>query len=665
MKQEEWKIEYDIPAIPNELLEAGYNPLLARVLSNIGYSTAESAEGFINCDKRSVLNPFRLNGMTEAVERIRRAISDREKVAVFGDYDVDGITATAVITDYLMSKEIDVLPFIPSRDDGYGLNTTALEKFRNDGITLVISVDCGITAKAEVEYASQQGIDVIITDHHECKEDEMPSNCIVIDPKQPGCSYPFKSLAGVGVAFKLICAIDGDTDKMLDRYCDLVAIGTVADVMPLKDENRFYVRRGLESIRKTPRHGIKAMLEESHTSIESLSAASIGYTLAPRINAAGRMDKAIKALDLILCKDEESASKLSKELCALNSERQKKETEIWTQALKQLEEERYDRKSPIVLSSRSWHPGVIGIAASRLAEHYRVPTIMICMNDDGTGKGSCRSYNGFNLFGALKECSSYLITYGGHSLAAGLNIKNEDVGAFKDALTKYFMDNPPEPKPEFESKLLINDPSLLSVENVRSLEKLEPYGSDNPKPLMCMTGAKLEFVQPVGADGKHLKMRISAGSSVFDAIFFSKKISELGVTEGNYIDIMFTPNINEFRGNINVQLTVSAVRPHRAGYMCTNIIDDNCSFFRAARFFTPQRQDFVNVWKNLTETASTIDEIICDCPSGMLPERFCICLKVFEEAGLITSALSGTRILNTDKKELNDTVLMKKLNDER
>ena len=665
LKAKEWKIEYQIPEIPHELLAAGYPPLLAYVLTIRNITTAEEAHAFIDSSSTPLHDPFLLGGMEEAVNRIRLACGRNEKVVVYGDYDVDGITSTCLLVSYLTEKGLSCTPYIPDRnEEGYGLNCAALDRFSADGISLVITVDCGITALEEARHATSLGIDMIITDHHECKGNALPEVCALIDPKLPGDAYPNNDLAGVGVAFKLLCACEGRSDEMLEQYADLVAIGTVADVMELTGENRYLVKYGIEKLKKAPRPGLAAMLKEAGMKPDNLTASSIGYVIAPRLNAAGRLDKAMRAADLLRCSSTSEASSIAAFLCDLNRKRQEKENLIWKEAVQRIG--KLEPKDPIVLESDSWDQGVIGIAASRLADQYSVPTIMICLNND-VGKGSCRSFGGFNLYEALSACSEHLLSFGGHALAAGLNIRKEKIDDFRNALASYYAANPPEAQNAVVCDLLITDPQLLTVENVRSLDLLEPYGNGNLKPVFCMTGMKLESFSNVGS-GKHLKMRLSAGDTGFDAIFFSHTSGEFQLREGEQVDVAFCPQVNEFRGSTSVQLIVSALREHDGSVLCSDILEKGCSYDRAAARYCPERTDFVQVWKALGSgfrLGNSTDAILRFCPAGMPEETFCICLSVFREAGLLDTSgpcVYGGRIRTLPHKaDLEGTELLQRL----
>lgn len=664
-KDKDWKIPFARPDITPALEHAGFSPLLTAVLALRGIKTGDEARQLIYGGAEHLHDPMLILGMDKARERILRAIEHGETVAVYGDYDVDGITSTCLVTDYLRFKGLNCIPYIPDRnEEGYGLNCAALDTLKAQGVSLVVTVDCGITAVAESRHAAALGIDMVITDHHECGHDSLPEAAALIDCKQAGDNYPNKDLAGVGVALKLVSACEGDSLAMLDRYADLVAIGTVADVMPLVDENRYMVKYGLERLGQAPRPGIAAILRESSIDMKKLNASVIGYSLAPRLNAAGRLGHAATAAKLLMSIDLATAEALAAELCQMNRRRQDIETEIWQEATQLLSGDTPD--SPIVLASDKWHQGVIGIAASRLAEQYCLPTIMICLNGD-VGKGSCRSYGGFNLFDALSHCSEYLLGFGGHALAAGLNIKKDMLPAFRQALAEYYRLNRPAALPDVQCDLLITRPELLSVENVRSLELLEPYGNSNPKPLMCICGAWLDSASQVGG-GKHMRMRLRFGSERFEGIFFSKSLHELGLKEGSLVDIAFRPQINEYRGNISVQLVVSAMRRHEPEALCTAILSGDEEALWAAAAYCPERPDFVRLWRAMDESftvgGDTV-QVLDQCPPGMEPERYCLCLMTLLETGLLGKAGSGiysaVRRQISGKADLEGTRILRRL----
>ena len=557
---------------------------------------------------------------------------------VYYDYDVDGITSTCVLTDYLRRQGVPVHPYIPDRiEEGYGLNMDAITNLqRTSDITLIITVDCGITAIDETNYALQRGIDMVITDHHECSGQAIPNAVAVVDPKRPGSQYPNSGLAGVGVAYKLLCALEGGSERVLREYGDLVAIGTVADVMPLTGENRYLVAQGLAQINARPRPGIRALLHECGAEGRPVTATTIGFTLAPRINAAGRLGKTAVAALLLLTNDDGEADRYAAGLCQLNRERQALEQQIWEEA--SAIACRYPPRMPLVLASDSWHQGVIGIAASRLSEEFHLPTIMICC-DGERGKGSCRSFGGFNLYNALSACSEYLEGFGGHALAAGLTIRRENIDRFRRALGEYYRQNPADDLPELTCDLRVNDPHLLTMPCIESLDALEPCGNGNPKPLLCITGARLVNAVPIGG-GRHLRLHFAKGGYNYAGIFFSCTPAQLGVRIGQWVDVAFTPQINEFRGRRSVQLLVTDVRPSDPLPLCRALLKNQCIPAWDTVDLYPLRADFAVAWRWLNApVAFPLEELPARAP--MRPEKFCVCLRVMAEMGLAAVDFDG------------------------
>lgn len=664
MKYRNWKIPYDAPEIPAELTQAGFMPLLAALLAQRGLRTPEAARAFLSGGEELLLDPMLLRDMDRAVARIRRAIETRENVAVFGDYDVDGITSTCLLTDYLRRQGVPCRPYIPDRiEEGYGLNSAAVAALHAQGVTLIVTVDCGITAIEETALANTLGIDMVITDHHECSEQALPEAVAVVDPKRPDSEYPNHALAGVGVAFKLLCALAGETRAVLRDYADLVAIGTVADVMPLTGENRYLVTRGLAQINADPRPGLRALLRECGALEKKVTASTIGFTLAPRINAAGRLGQTIVAAQLLMTQDPMEADRLAAGLCELNRERQALEQQIWEEA--SAIACRYPPKTPIVLASDRWHQGVIGIAASRLSEEFRLPTIMICFDGD-RGKGSCRSFGGFNLYNALSACSEYLEGFGGHALAAGLTIRKENIGRFREALGAYYRDNPADALPELTCDLRITDPRMLSMEDIRSLDLLEPCGNGNPKPQLCITGVRLVSATPIGG-GRHLRMHVAKVGYNFECIFFSCSLSDLGVRAGEWVDLAFCPQINEYRGRRSVQLLVTDIRPADPLPLCRDILSGNAISAWDAADFCPIRTDFVLLWRWLRGPLRIpLGDLPGICPCSLHPAKFCLCLRVMAELELVQLQFEDNQLTvvpnrGTGKVDLANSRLLQSL----
>ena len=654
MKYQQWNRPAAEPGGQAALTAAGIAPLPALVLAARGIDDPEKARRFLSSGVELLEDPFALLDMDKAVARITRALQCGETMAVYGDYDVDGITSTCLLTSYLRSRGGDVVLYIPDRmEEGYGVSRGAIDLLHTQGVTLIITVDCGITAVEETGYAAALGMDLVITDHHECKE-AIPDAVAVVDPRRPDCPYPFKGLAGVGVALKLVLALGGPEkrDGLLREYADLAAIGTVADVMPLTGENRCIVHMGLRQIRHTGRPGLSALLREAGLAEKPLTSMNIGYTLAPRLNASGRMGCAQVAAELLLTGDSVRGEELAKALCSLNRERQAIEADIFAESVALCEAMPAEERSALVLSGEGWHQGVVGIVASRLAEKYSCPAFMICLQD-GHGKGSCRSFGGFNLFAALEQCSDLLEGFGGHELAAGFTIAQEQIGTFRERMNRLVRQRTggEEMVSELDIDAEITDPSVLTLEQVEAMDILEPYGAGNAKPVFSMTGCTVSSCTEVGG-GRHLKLKLAVGGRVFDAIFFAATAAEAGVSTGDRIDIAFCPQINEFRGWRSVQLQITDLRP-----ALTRAQSERALYERFARgeelspqeaaFLLPSREEFVLLWRYLKGRAGN-ESVMEESPRRMtrnlsrdfghhapLP-RTMVCLEVFDERGLIS-----------------------------
>ncbi len=665
MKGKYWEIPYR-PVTADDYPRGKRPPLLEAVLA-LREIPDTQADSFLHPTADCMGDPMTMQDMPKAVARIRAAIAKRETVAIYGDYDVDGITSLSLVYSYLTSKGLSCIPYIPDRiDEGYGVNRQAVEELAEKGVTLIITVDCGITAAAEAEYAKTLGVDMIITDHHECRGFTLPDAVAVIDPKRADCGYGYDCLAGCGVAFKLLCALEGDARAMLDRYADLVAVGTVADVMPLVGENRYLVQAGLHKLINNPRPGLAALIAKALTPGKDISAATISFSLAPRINAAGRLGQTGIAVRLMLSENREQALQLAQELCDLNVRRQQMEQDIWLEAVEMVKQ--HPAGSPLVLASESWHKGIVGIIASRLSEQFSVPSVMICLDGD-EGKGSCRSYGNFDLFAALSACSEHLESFGGHALAAGLSIHRDALNDFRAALREHYLNNPPGPVPDLSCELLIGDGELLTLESVESISYMEPYGNANPKPLMCMTGLILDTVTPIGG-GKHLRLRFRAGSRVFDGIFFGCTCEQLGLQAGALVDVAFTPQVNHFRDQRTVQLLVSDVRPAEEFGLCRRLLSGEMPAPLECAELLPDRRQLAMLWRRLAAQGDSFRISITQLKEqnrcGMSAGKLCACLRIFSEAGLIrgefVNDIYTARIIPTSgKADLNSTPLMRYL----
>lgn len=539
--------------------------ILANVLLNRDIAESEF-ESFLVKSKRSIRNPMSMLDMDKASERIVSAIEKKEKIAVYGDYDVDGITSTALLYEFLESVGADVIYYIPDRkDEGYGINIMAVNKLIKSGIKLLITVDCGITAIGEVEFAKLQGMDVIITDHHTCKE-RIPSAAVaVVNPKQENDEYGFPSLAGVGVAFKLVLALalklGLNTGEVFDKYCDLAAIGTIADVVPLVDENRIIVEKGLQQLQDSSRPGIRGLLSVAKVDTKKINASTVAFALAPRMNAAGRLGTAVTAVELLLTKDTAEAERIADELDKENTKRQLTEQEIHNEAIEMIASDpNFQKKKVIVLAKEGWHNGVIGIVASRITERFYRPCILISL-DNGMGKGSGRSISSFNLFDALTECDSLLATFGGHSVAAGLSINGSDIDEFSKKINKYADDvlSEDDMLPVVKIDCLLNGQNL-TLSTAKILSSLEPYGMGNEKPTFALKNATVENISTVGAESKHLRLLINKDGVKVSCIGFSMGECANEIKTGDLIHLAFKLDINTYQGNESVQLLLNDVK---------------------------------------------------------------------------------------------------------
>lgn len=681
MRYKHWKIAHPAQEGRARLERAGIPSLLAAVLSARGVTEPEQAQKLLTPGEEPLLDPMGLKDMDRAVHRVTRALKRGEAIAVYGDYDVDGITSTCLLTDCLTRLGGRVRPYIPDRlEEGYGLNQEAVALLAQEGVTLIITVDCGITAAREVEFARELGVDVVVTDHHECKQ-AIPEAAAVVDPHRPDCPYPFKGLAGVGVALKLAMAAAGpDRAGLVFReYADLAAVGTVADVMPMTGENRTIVQAGLAALAHPRRVGLEQLMQEAGLGDKPVTSVSIGYTLAPRINAAGRMGQANLAAELLLTRDPGRAAALAQELCALNRERQAIECDIFQECVQRLE--RRPQSGIILLSDEHWHQGVVGIVASRLTEKYSCPAFMVCL-DRGMGKGSCRSWGGINLFQLLSQCQDLLEGFGGHALAAGFTVREENLPALERRLRELVLEE--QAGEELPSELDIDAavlPQELTVEAVEALDALEPCGAGNPRPVLVLTGAHVISAAQVGR-GRHLKLRLEGRGIPLDAIFFSVDGSELGLTPGCRVDVAFYPQINDFRGVRSVQLQVVDLRHAMTRAQLEQSIYEKYRRGEAlspdeAQSLLPTRAEFVCLWRYLerqcagqTFMEDTLARIAQKSAraggQSERPNHTLVCLEVMEERGLISLERQSGRVQITlhhleHKVDLNASSILRRL----
>ncbi len=545
---------------------AKYNlPLfMSVVFLNRGINTEEKLRAYLKKSLDTIHNPMQLPDMEAACQRIKAAIENNEKITIYGDYDADGVTATSILYLFLKEEGADVDYYIPDRfEDGYGMNIRAVNRISKTGTRLIITVDCGITSVGEVALAKAQGMEVIITDHHTCHE-KLPET-IVVNPKRADSEYPFDALAGVGVALKLALGVGMALGKksadIFAKYVEIAAIGTIADIVPLTDENRVIADRGLKALKKTQNHGIAALMELAGIGGDNLTSTSVAFGISPRINAAGRMDSAAKAVELLLAKDREEGYKKALELDALNRTRQNVEREIYNEAMAKIDADvNFSQKQVIVVWGEGWHHGVIGIVAAKICEKFYKPCIMLSV-EDGLATGSARSIPELNIFDAISDSEELLTKFGGHAQAAGLSLAEADIAEFEKRINKYAVkslgEEAPVRKIEIDCRITPKD---ITTECVAALERLEPYGADNEKPVFALVGARVAGCDRIGADGRHLRVRLTSDGKYINCVGFGMGDYAAEIGEGDAVSVAFTMEINDFRGTKSVQLMLKDIK---------------------------------------------------------------------------------------------------------
>ncbi|MFA5339846.1 MAG: single-stranded-DNA-specific exonuclease RecJ [Candidatus Omnitrophota bacterium] len=536
----------------------GISPVLARLLIKRSVNNPQEARSFLSCGLSSLHDPFLFKDMEKAAARIRSAVENKERILVYGDYDVDGLTATALLYATLKRYGAHVHNYIPDRvKEGYGLNLEALETARKDGVKLVIAVDCGITAAEEVDFLNKHHIDSIIIDHHQPVKGNLPEALAILDPFAPGCGYPYKHLASVGLVYKLTQALGWSSEEDLD----LVALGTISDVAPLTGENRILVKHGLKYLAKTQRAGLRALMEVAGIGKKKeFYTETVGFILGPRLNASGRMNSSMHSLKLLLTDDKEEAKKLAEELDKSNRERQAMEAAILKEAVSKVEREvNFKEHRVIVLHGDKWHPGVIGIVASRIVEKFYRPTILVAFNEN-TGKGSGRSIRNFHLFDALTKCKEHLIEFGGHEHAAGITISKENIDAFRDSLNAVAHEvlQPLDlvPRLEIDAWISLKD---ITRKFLKELELLEPFGVGNRKPVFAVKGLSLK-AKPKILNYNTLKIWVTDGELTYEAVGFKKALDYKLDSASLVFDLAFTPSINVWQGQESIQLQLKDLK---------------------------------------------------------------------------------------------------------
>lgn len=649
------------------------DPFVSLILVSRAITDYEDVEEFFEPDF-CFCDPYLITDMDKAVERIEKAINENERICVYGDYDADGVTSTTLMYSYLSSHGADVMYYIPDRiTEGYGMNCSAIDKLREWGVKLIVTVDNGISAIEEINYAKTLGIDCVVTDHHKVG-DALPDAVAVVDPHREDCNLHFKDWAGVGVAFKVVCALEkGDYSEILNDYADIIAIGTVADVVDLKDENRAIVKYGVAKINTNPCNGVNALRQIAGVSDKPLGAVGVTYSLAPRINAAGRIESAETALKLLICDDLKDALSLAEQVDICNRKRHDFEDEIMKAAVAHIESnEQLKFSKVIVVCGENWHHGVIGIVAARITEKYGRPSIVITFEGD-EGTGSARSIDGFSVYDAIKSCEDMLTHFGGHTMAAGLGIKRENVENFFVKINEYAetVENAV-PTLTLDCKL---NPAYINAALVESLETLEPFGAGNPQPLFGIFGVRLSGIHPVG-EGKHLRLSFSKANTQFTAMKFGSTLNDFPYREGDIVDLAVRIEKNEFRGEVKAGVQIRDIRfsgveedkLFKSMGLYEKYKRNETLNSHEARFLTPSREFLLGVFnflKSYNVWSFDIETMLVrtKCPV----EKYCtmqVSVDVLCELGLIRKE-NETLIFdgNGKKADLSESKILKRLNE--
>ena len=627
-------------------------PFFLAMLMNIrGLDDAAHLREFLG-EGEPLSDPFLLKDMDKAAARITRAVDNMEKIAVYGDYDADGVTSTAMLYSYLETRGADVIFYIPQREgEGYGMNIGAVEYLKEQGVSLIVTVDNGISSVQEVARANELGIDVVVTDHHRPQE-ILPDAVAVVDAYRSDDTSPYKHFSGVGIAFKLLMALEdgaGDVEDLLEAYSDLAAIGTIGDIVPLTGENRTLIRAGLERLSQSDRPGVQALLKNAGIAGKALTSTNVAFTLVPRINATGRMGAPERAVRLLISGYEEEAEVLSEEICADNEERRRVEAEIAEAAFADIEAKGYMKDRVVVVDGENWHHGVIGIVASRVTERCGKPC-MIISRGETEAKGSGRSIEGFSLFEAICACGDLLIKFGGHPMAAGITLKPENIEAFRKRINQYAAEHFPQMPTQTVTLDCKLNPAALSVSMAQSLTQLEPFGNGNPQPVFGLFNMELSNVTPVGGGG-HLRLTLEKNGAVITAMRFNTKPEELPYHIGDKIDLAVQLEAREFRGQPSLTVIVRDMK--FAAFNTEKNIASLASFEKWQRGevlsaedknrLYPDRACLAAIYRALrTVNGKETDQVrfVSQFGKDMTLGLFKTALLVFEERGLVHSEIA-------------------------
>lgn len=669
MSYKKWVIETADKEKASALSEKlNIDPFLSYLLAVRGIDDELSVSEFLS-DSVRLVSPFLFTDMDKAVSRINLALERNEKMCIYGDYDCDGVTATALLFSFLESMGADVIYFIPDRlTEGYGMNCSAIDKIHSLGTDLIITVDNGISAINEAEYIYSLGMELVVTDHHQIGE-ILPKAEAVVNPHRNDNKILFRDFAGVGVAFKLACALyDGDTDDLLEQYADLVTIGTIGDVVPLSGENRSLVKFGLNLINNDTRIGLSVLKELACSNDKELNAGDVAFQLCPRINAAGRMDKALIAAELLISDDYETAKMRAQQLCDENEHRHNVENNISEDIKNKIKENPHlaeDRV--IVVDGKGYHRGVIGITASHISEVYSKPAIVISVDENGEATGSARTVEGFNIFEAISSCEDLLTHFGGHPLAAGLGLKSTDIPEFRRRINEYakkYYSVMPVETLRIDCKL---SPFYLTADLVDSLNCLEPYGENNRQPVFGIFNMTLCSVTPVG-EGRHIRIEASKKGKIFRIVFFKTTVDEFPYKQGDVLDFAVRISKNLYKGRYYLSIQAADVR--KSGSDTDKFLFEKTDYQlflsgeKNKTLLYPERKDCSVIYKFLKQNSGwkyTAEDLYFALEQKVTYGQLCYALDAFEEAGLISRS-SGIILNNVSgKTDLDSTDVLKTL----
>ncbi len=667
-----WKINECNNAVVSDLArKCDLSPLTLKVLNARGYNNIDDVAALF--EDSGLDDPYLITDMDKAVKAIEQAVDNYDLICIYGDYDCDGVTATTILYSYLQNIGANVMFRIPERSEGYGLNIPAVEQLAEQGVSLIVTVDNGISAVTEAEKIYELGMKLVVTDHHQPGE-VLPRAEAVVDPHRRDCTSKYKDLCGAGVALKLCIALnDNDADMMLEQFADVCAIGTVADVVPLTGENRSIVKTGLRYLKNTENYGLDMLMDRSSVNRESLNSTSIAFQISPRINASGRFGSPAIAVNALLAEDEEDAAAYVDQMISLNDQRRTIENEILRSIL------HYIDKNPavaarrvLILAGNGWHHGVIGIVAAKLLDLFGKPTILLSIDKDGIARGSARSIKGFNIFECLTYASEVLDHFGGHECAGGLTIASDKIPKFTKLVYEFAarFDIMPTLTVECDLKL---EPADITVENVKGLAALEPFGADNPKPLFAVTDARVERISGM-TQGKHTRLELDYNGVKLTAPLFGQPPSSLSIRQGDRLELAVNLDINEYNGKQSVNLRIADMRPYGVNQdRYFNALDCYERFIIGEELpqaflkkIDPSREEMISVYKLIALYKDFgIDELYMHvCSASMNYCKLRIILDAFVQTGLAELSLSTHRVRLlpvTQKVDMDSADVLKKL----